>query len=122
MSALQNPARALQAVLVACGRCRCAVIHALDAPVCAFEVRLDPEPLTEIEELQALMSGRMTYDLIRVGHHHEIAYRDQWRIRKRKYPVLVTHQCPGRIPATVATRITTSTTKGDRNAPQRPPF
>lgn len=119
---LQNPAGALHAVLAGCPRCHCALIHALDAPVAALDVHLDPEPLTEIEELQAVLSGRMTYDLIPVWGHHEIAYRDQWRIRKRKYSVLATHRCPGRIPATVAMQIKPSTTtKGDRYD-QRPPF
>lgn len=121
MSTLQNPASALHAVLTSCPRCACALIHALDAPVAAFEVRLDPEPLNQIEELTALLAGRMTYDLIPVWGHHEIAHRDQWRIRNRKYPVLATHQCPGRIPATLAAQFKTSTTKGDRYA-QRPPF
>jgi hypothetical protein len=116
---LQNPASSLHAAIVGCPRCRCLVIHALDAPVAAFDVRLDPEPLTEIGELTALLSGRMTYDLIPVWGHHELAYRDQWRMRHRKHPVLATHRCPGRIPAT--TRIQPSTTKGDRND-KRPPF
>ncbi|MGH3381871.1 MAG: hypothetical protein ACRDP6_44800 [Actinoallomurus sp.] len=122
MTALQNPASALHAVITACARCRCVLIHALDAPVAAFEIRLDPEPLTEIGELTALLSGQTTYDLIPVWGHHEIAYRDQWRMRKRKYPVLATHRCPGRIPANIAAQFTTSTTKGDRNEHQRPPF
>jgi hypothetical protein len=116
---LQNPASALHAVIAGCPRCRCLVIRALDAPVAAFDIRLDPEPLTEIGELTALLDGRMTYDLLPIAGHHEIANRDQWRMRQRKHPVLATHKCPGRIPAN--TRIQTSTTKGDRYD-QRPPF
>jgi hypothetical protein len=99
---LQNPASALHATLTTCARCRALTIHALDAPVAALDIYLDPKPLNEIEELTALMSGRMTYDLIPVWGRHEIAHRDQWRIQKREYPVLATHRCPGPIPATAA--------------------
>lgn len=118
---LRNPPSALHATLVGCPRCRCLVIRALDAPVCAFDIRLDPEPLTQLEELTALLSGRMTYDLIHIAGHHEIAYRDQWRMKSRRNPVLATHRCPGRIPATIAIPLKPSTTKGDRYD-QRPPF
>ncbi|MDN3356061.1 hypothetical protein [Actinomadura sp. DC4] len=119
---LRNPASALHAVLAGCPRCRCLVIRALDEAVCAFDVRLDPEPLAEIGELNALLAGRMSYDLIPIAGHHEIAARDQWRIRNRKYPVLATHRCPGRIPATAAAQFKSSTMKGDRHAAKRPPF
>lgn len=121
MSALQNPASALHATLTSCPRCHSLVIHALDAPVAAFDVRLDPLPLTETQELAALLTGRITYDLIPIGGHHEIALRDQWRIRTRKYPVLATHQCPGPIPATAAAIAHNTTTKAEQHN-DRPPF
>lgn len=83
----------------ACPHCAAATIHALDAPVAAIDTRLDPQPLTVAAELAALLSGRRTYDLIPIAGRHEIAWRDQWRIPHRRYPILATHQCPGLIPA-----------------------
>lgn len=116
---LRNPASSLHVFTTMCPRCRCAVLAALDAPVAALDVRLDPDPLDPATELAALLRGQFTYDLIKFDRHHEITYRDQWRITKRDHPVLATHHCPGRIPASAIPRITTK--KGAAHG-QRPPF
>lgn len=90
----------LRAQLHTCGHCHALVILALDAPTAALTIRADPLPLDAHAELAARLAGRTTYDLIPAGHHHEIAERDQYRIRHRHHPVLAAHQCPGPIPAT----------------------
>ena len=78
-----------------CPRCHAPTIRALDSPTAGLDVRLDPTPLGLAEELHARISGRMTYDLIGGGDRKEIALRDQWSIRQRKWPVLPAHKCPG---------------------------
>ena len=110
----EQPTR--RARLTTCPRCHAAVIRALDAPVAALDVRLDPVPLDIRAELAALISGRLTYDLIPAGFGQEIEYRDEMRIRKRNYPVLAEHQCPGPIPATAVRR------PRKRRSDARPPF
>lgn len=88
------------AQLDVCHRCESHVILALDAPVMALTVRLDPVPLDAHAELSARLDGRWTYDLIDTGRRRELAYRDEHRILDRDHPVLATHRCPGPIPAT----------------------
>lgn len=105
-----------RARLTACPRCRAAVIRALDSHIAGLDVRLDPVPLNIHAELTARISGRLTYDLLQAGFGHEIAYRDEMRIRKHEHPVLAEHRCPGPIPAGAITRHRT------RRSDARPPF
>lgn len=46
-----------------CNRCNAVVVVGLDADVCAFEVRVDPQPLNAAGELLALLEGRRTLTL-----------------------------------------------------------
>ena len=108
-----------RARLTACPRCHAAVIRALDAPIAALDIRLDPVPLDIHAELAARLSGRSTYDLIPAAFHQEIEYRDPARIRKREYPVLAAHRCPGPIPATA---ISTTRRRNRRRTDARPPY
>lgn len=101
-----------------CPSCQALTIRALDDHVCACDVRLDPLPLDLAAEAHALLDGRRTYDIFRTAGRHEIARRDQWRIRHRRHPVLATHQCPGPIPMTALK----SLPKPRRKTNERPPF
>lgn len=97
----------IYASLHPCPHCRAATIHALDDPLCALEIRLDPIPLTLIPEILALLQKKATYDLIKRGpNHHIIIWRDTFRITDRQHTILATHQCPGPIPATTTNQHT----------------
>ncbi len=100
-----------------CPKCHALTIRALDNPVAGIDTRLDPTPLDLVAELQARISGRWTYDLIGIGARKEIAFRDQWRIKKRNWPVLPRHQCPGPVPTTALLR-----TRRKREVDDEPPF
>lgn len=80
-----------------CPRCRALILVALDSPVAGIPVRLDPVPLDAEQELAARLAGRATYDL--TGRARvEVAYRDEYAITRRDWPVLATHTCPGPVP------------------------
>jgi hypothetical protein len=81
-----------------CPRCGAATVRGLTEPPAAWTAVTDPIPLGPAEEIQALLSGRMTYDLVTIGRHCELIARDQFRITRRDHPVLATHQCPGPVP------------------------
>ncbi|MEV1202795.1 hypothetical protein [Microbispora rosea] len=101
-----------------CPRCHALTIRALDSPVAGLDVRLDPIPLDLVGEIQARLEGRATYDLIGTLKK-EIAYRNQWRIKKRKYPILPTHKCPGPV-STKALFLNRPPTR--KATDERPPF
>lgn len=100
-----------------CPRCDALTIRALDSPVAGLDVRLDPTPLDLIGEIRARLEGRATYDLIGTLKK-EIAYRNQWRIKKRNYPILPAHRCPG----PVSTKALFLNRPRKRAADERPPF
>lgn len=106
----------LRAQTTACGWCDSAVILALDAPIAARTVRLDPAPLDAHQELAARTSGRLTYDLIPAGGHREVVERDEYRIRRREHPVLAAHACPGPVPAAALAELA-ETSKEPRKEP-----
>lgn len=113
------PRLTTKARLEPCGRCNALVLRALDAPVAGIDVRCDPTPLDLVAEIRARMADTPTYDLINVGLVKEIAFRDEWRIKKRKWPVLPKHRCPGPI-STKALYQARQETK--RTTPDNPPF
>lgn len=104
-----------------CPRCGAHTLTALSAGV---KIRLDPETLTQIAELSALLAGKQTFDLMIWGLPRRMhpAWRDPSRIRSRRYQVVATHQCSGRSrpgPPLPETEITIPVPKpADNNQPQ----
>lgn len=88
----------IRAQLAPCPRCGSAILAARTRPPAAFDVRADPAPLAPAGEILALAAGRMTYDLVKYAGQFELINRDQWRIRRRDWPVVADHKCPGPIP------------------------
>ena len=83
-----------------CPICHAWTIRALDAETAAIDTRLDPPPLNPTQELAALLTGHRTYEIFPTAGRHEIAHRDQWRIKNNHgHPIYPTHKCPGIIPA-----------------------
>lgn len=89
-----------RAQAVPCPRCAATTITGLTDPPAAWTATTDPIPLGPAEELHALIDGRLTYDLITTGPHHQLIYRSPTRITHHAYPVLATHKCPGPVPWT----------------------
>jgi hypothetical protein len=96
-----------RARLVACPRCRQAVIRGLDDPDNAMEARCDPWPLSVQGEVAALVEGLGTFDLSREGDGRALDYRYAESIQGRPagltpdWDVVVEHRC-GRGPQGVA--------------------
>lgn len=87
-------ARAAQIRL--CAKCAAPVLVGFDADICALTVQIDPTPISELGEAQALMQGRGTYDLIAAKGRREIWHRAEWNITTaRRGPVFPAHQCHG---------------------------
>lgn len=62
-----------------CGKCRAPVLVGLDADRCAFTVTVDPHPLSNLGEAQALLAGRQTYAYERTGA--ALWHRDPGKVR-----------------------------------------
>ncbi len=80
-----------------CPRCGAPVLTARAGRVAALDVVADPEPVTAVEEILALLDGRLTWHLV-VGvlGTRRITWRSSTQIRAgpAKHPVLVDHTCP----------------------------
>lgn len=83
-----------------CARCRAETVRGLDGILCAFDVRLDPVPLSPLGEAAALTFGRYTWSLtLRGVRTLEISPRDPWSIAAlpagtlRRADVLTRHVC-----------------------------
>jgi hypothetical protein len=55
--------------------------------------RVEANYVDPTTELNALVTGRRSFDLIRIGKRTELMHRDLWRLRNRDYPVLLGHNC-----------------------------
>lgn len=77
-----------------CPTCSQIVLYGLDGDVCALSARVDPTPLTVLGEAVAVISGRGTYNLTRVGGRQRLYLRDADAIEgDRRYPVVPEHRC-----------------------------
>lgn len=84
-----------------CTDCHAPVLAALDADVCAFSVHVDPAPLSVVGEALAVITGRRTYALRRLGGRHLLSRRSSFAIagspagsaRAARYDVLADHAC-----------------------------
>jgi len=77
-----------------CPRC---TRHTLTAWCGGIHTRLDPEPLSVNQEIAAILSGRLTYDVLILGLPRRMypEWRHLLRIQApRRHPVIATHVCP----------------------------
>jgi hypothetical protein len=86
-----QPSRLARGATCPCGA---HVLVGLDADRAALLARVDPQPITPVGELSALLAGRFTYDAIRVGNRLQLSLRRSSHIATpRVTPVLVEHRC-----------------------------
>jgi hypothetical protein len=57
---------------------------------------VDPAIVDPLTELNELLKGRRSFDLVRIGGRTELMHRDLWRQKTRDYPVTLEHNC-GRV-------------------------
>lgn len=83
-----------------CRDCNEWVLAGLDADRCAGTAYVDPEPLSALGEMVALMGGRSTYLLRRDTSSFRLDYRDRWAIQgnpagshKQRGDVVADHLC-----------------------------
>lgn len=50
-----------------CPDCRQTIVVGLDSDTCASTARADPTPITPLGETQAVLTGRVTYRVVRTG-------------------------------------------------------
>lgn len=108
-------------------RCGAPILAGLDADLLAFEVQVDPIPLTAIGEALAQVEGRATFELWGAGGHYELEPRTSRRIAHfspstHRVDLLRAHLCRGRDLA--AAEVATSTFAHHRSQPAdtAPPF
>lgn len=65
-----------------CRTCRQLVLRGLNADRAAFEVDLDPTPLSVAGEVLALLAGRVTHTVRRRNGHLEATRRDRFTITR----------------------------------------
>jgi hypothetical protein len=73
-------------------RCGCGVFVGV-AYAEGIPTRVEVNEVDPITEFNALVAGRRSFDLIRIGNRTELMHRDLWRMRNRDYPVLLDHNC-----------------------------
>lgn len=82
------------AKLTHCRKCSSPVIVGLDADRCALVAKCDVQPISPLGELQAIATGRATYNLAVTAARIEIDARHPWAISgQRKHPVIAEHAC-----------------------------
>lgn len=80
-----------------CPRCNRPILTALAGQVAALTVRADPVPITPIEEIHALLQGRLTWHLVTQAlGPPRITWRGITAIRAgpARHPVIADHACP----------------------------
>lgn len=81
----------------ACPRCGAPVLIARPGRVAALDVTADAEPISPLEELQALLDGRLTWHLVTGAiTPPRITWRGTTHIQAgpTRHPVLRDHRCP----------------------------
>ncbi|MEO3851728.1 hypothetical protein ABGB09_29570 [Streptomyces sp. B8F3] len=80
-----------------CPRCGALVLVARAGRTAALDVTADPQPLRPLDEVHALLEGRMTWHLVTGAlGTRRITWRDIFAIRAgpARHPVLRDHRCP----------------------------
>jgi hypothetical protein len=97
-----------------CSRCGAVVLTAITGGLTTVT---DARPLSVDEEIAALLTSRVTFDLQQTGTQAYLEWRDLTRIRAgRRYPVVAIHQCRG-----AAVRLLTFAAASEE-VPDDPPF
>lgn len=90
-----------KAVYRLCGSCLVPVLEGMDADRCAWTVRVDPTPLTPLEEVLCVLADRPTYTL-RIGERMILDYRDEYGVGKPSAQLVVPgHLCGARFGSTL---------------------
>ena len=83
-----------------CPRCAAPVLTGLDSEVAGIPARVDPIPLADTAaELSALLQGRATFALRKIGRIPRLRFRDEYAIGGQlpdTTTVLAEHKCNGR--------------------------
>lgn len=80
-----------RARMATCRGCHQWIVAGLDDEPCGLPTSADPTHLDPVQELQFLLTGKHTFDLI---YGPTLQYRDQFRIGPtRPFPVLPEHDC-----------------------------
>jgi hypothetical protein len=80
-----------------CRRCGAPILTARAGRVAALDVVADPEPLTPMQELLALLAGQLTWHLVTGSlGTQRITWRTATSIRAGppRHPVIADHTCP----------------------------
>jgi hypothetical protein len=78
-----------------CPRCGAPTLTARAGRTAALDVTADPQPITAVEEILALLEGRLTWHLITTAlGTTRIAWRDHQFRPFDKHPVVQDHLCP----------------------------
>jgi hypothetical protein len=82
-----------------CPRCGAPTLCARAGRIAALDVTADPTPITPLQEIQALLDGRLTWHLVPSalpGAPARITWREPTHIRAgpARWPVIADHQCP----------------------------
>jgi hypothetical protein len=83
-----------------CGGCGRVILSGLDGDVLAFDVDVDPTPLSEAGEEATVASGRVSYGLSTVGRP-DLNWRGRWHVGKPAgfgRVVLAQHVCGEPVP------------------------
>ena len=82
-----------------CPMCGARVLTGLDSDPAGIPVRADITPLRDgHEELAALLAGRATFDLRKIGRLPRLRFRDQYQVADKPpdtTTVLAEHKCNG---------------------------
>lgn len=86
-----------------CGKCKEIILTGLDADLLATAVHADPTPLTDHQELAALLTGRRTFNIDHDGPGARIHYRTRWEMltppSRNSQPTIPEHACGRRFPS-----------------------
>ncbi len=89
--------RAVQ--LRSCPSCGAKLLQGLDSDRAGIPVRCDLAPVDELGEAIAVLTNRLTYDLIPAKGRRELERRRAWHISQpRRYSVVVAHKCGHPLP------------------------
>ena len=80
-----------------CEHCGQYVIRGLDREYGGLNTDCDPEPLSPLGEVMALLSGHITYESVWFAGQHTISHRDKYAISSHiagdGIDVLIAHDC-----------------------------
>jgi hypothetical protein len=99
-----------------CPKCEAIILAGLDDPCIAAPAKVDPTPLTPLQELVCALEHRSTYRLHLAGTSGRIQARDRWQPPAGgDPPVVPAHLCGNRFPGFTPPAI-------ERTRHDKPPF